>query len=321
MIKECKYCNKNIEDLPGYKKGAHIRNCKVIKLKLIKKNHQEKKDYNFNCKKCNKEYTLNLTEKEFNKNGFRKNCSRNCANSSCRKLSDEIMKERQSKLKDVKCLNCLTLFTMKHEYQITCCYKCTIQYKIRTGKLINFGQLGGINSKRSTIQYNLICKNCSKEFIHGNIKKIGCCRKCTIQYKISTGELIDYGKKGGQNSAKVQFERRRSKNEIYFYELCFKHFVNVENNKAIFNNWDADIIIHDIKYAVLWNGAWHYKKITQKHSVTQVQNRDKIKISEIIKFGYTPYIIKDMGKYNTEFVEEQFDKFIEYLHKQKFPIT
>ena len=43
MIKECKYCNKNIEDLPGYKKGAHIRNCKVIKLKLIKKNQQKQK--------------------------------------------------------------------------------------------------------------------------------------------------------------------------------------------------------------------------------------------------------------------------------------
>ena len=79
---------------------------------------------------------------------------------------------------------------------------------------------------------------------------------------------------------------------------------------------DADIIIHDIKYAVLWNGAWHYKKITQKHSVAQVQNRDKIKISEIIKFGYTPYTIKDMGKYNTEFVEEQFKEFISHLKQE-----
>ena len=187
MIKECKYCNKNIEDLPGYKKGAHIRNCKVIKLKLIKKNHPERKDYIFNCKKCSKEYTLNLTEKEFDKNGFRKNCSRSCANG--RKLSNKIIKEKQSKI------------------------------------------------KTPTIQYNLICKNCNKEFIYRNNKKLGCCRKCTIQYKMSTGELIDYGKKGGQNSAKTQFERRRSKNEIYFYELCFKHFVNIENNKAIFNNW------------------------------------------------------------------------------------
>ncbi len=39
-------------------------------------------------------------------------------------------------------------------------------------------------------------------------------------------------------------------------------------------------------------------------------NRDKIKIKEIINCGYTPYIIKDMGKYDPKFVEEEFNKFI-----------
>jgi hypothetical protein len=59
----------------------------------------------------------------------------------------------------------------------------------------------------------------------------------------------------------------------------------------------------------MWNGVWHYKKITEKHSVEQVQNRDRIKIKEIKKCGYEPYIIKDMGKYNPQFVEEEFEKF------------
>ena len=31
------------------------------------------------------------------------------------------------------------------------------------------------------------------------------------------------------------------------------------------------------------------------------------------KFGYTPYIIKDDGKYNETFVKEEFNKFINYL--------
>jgi hypothetical protein len=60
---------------------------------------------------------------------------------------------------------------------------------------------------------------------------------------------------------------RRSKNEIKFCILCEQNFSNVEHNKPIFNGWDADIIIHDIKYAILWNGAWHYKKLNKKHSV------------------------------------------------------
>lgn len=36
----------------------------------------------------------------------------------------------------------------------------------------------------------------------------------------------------------------------------------------------------------------------------QIQNRDKIKMNEIQKTGWFPYVIKDMGKYNLEFVEE-----------------
>ena len=52
---------------------------------------------------------------------------------------------------------------------------------------------------------------------------------------------------------------------------------------------------------------WENKK---NHSVKQVQNRYNIKIKKIINCGYTPYIIKDMGRYNPKFVEEEFNKFI-----------
>ena len=111
-------------------------------------------------------------------------------------------------------------------------------------------------------------------------------------------------------------QNRRSKNEIAFCELCEDYFGKdkVLHNKPMFNGWDADIIIHDIKYAILWNGRWHYEKLASKHSVKQVQNRDKIKINEIINFGYIPYVIKDMGSHNEEFVKNEFDKFIKYIN-------
>ena len=51
------------------------------------------------------------------------------------------------------------------------------------------------------------------------------------------------------------------------------------------------------------------------HSLEQVQNRDKIKIEEIKNAGYVPYIIKDMGGYDINKVNEEFTKFIEYTHK------
>ena len=60
-------------------------------------------------------------------------------------------------------------------------------------------------------------------------------------------------------------------------------------------------------------GNWHHKKITKKHSITQVQNRDEIKVSEIKNFGYTPYVINDFGKYDIDFVKGQFKIFKEFI--------
>lgn len=58
---------------------------------------------------------------------------------------------------------------------------------------------------------------------------------------------------------------------------------------------------------------WHYKKITKDYSVEQVQNRDRIKIKEIINCGYTPYIIVAQGKCNQSFVVNEFEKFLSTL--------
>ena len=101
-----------------------------------------------------------------------------------------------------------------------------------------------------------------------------------------------------------------SDRRIELYKQC-PHIV-VEHNKPIFNGWDADVIIHDIKVAVLWNGRWHYEQIKKSQSVAQVQNRDKIKIGEIERAGYTPYVIKDMGKASEKKVNTEFETFLNW---------
>jgi hypothetical protein len=66
--------------------------------------------------------------------------------------------------------------------------------------------------------------------------------------------------KGGKNSAKKNV--RRSKNEIRLFELCESEFQNTtSNDTSIANGWDADILLHDHKIAILWNGPWHYKEM------------------------------------------------------------
>ena len=181
------------------------------------------------------------------------------------------------------------------------------------------------------------CVDCGKELIiykRASSKTCRCdnCRKNHIrqrrlQYRLNflnNDYEIHFGRKyskeswlalhnGGCKGIQHQGDLRRSKNEIEFCKLCEEYFDNVKHNESIFNGWDADIIIEDIKFAVLWNGPWYYKQITKSHSVKQTQNRDKIKVKEIEECGWTPYIIKDMGKANKNFVKEKFNEFLKYL--------
>lgn len=121
---------------------------------------------------------------------------------------------------------------------------------------------------------------------------------------------------GGKVSAAKQ--RKRSQNEITFCNLCEEYFGKdrVMHNEPIFNGWDADIILLDHKIAILWNGPWHYRQVLKGHSLTQVQNRDKIKITEIEKAGYTAYIVNDganKGMSMTQ-VYEEFNNLLSFLN-------
>ncbi len=167
-------------------------------------------------------------------------------------------------------------------------------------------------------QRNIIyreCVICGKNF---EIKRN---KEGTLLYRKTCSDKCLLKLQSIKSMESVKKQQRRSKNEIYFYELCQKYFNNVKNNECIFNGWDADVIIEDIKYAILWNGIWHYKQIYKRQSLKQVQTRDKIKIDNIIKCGYTPYIIKDMGKENKKFVEQQFQIFLHELEKNNIKDT
>lgn len=220
-----------------------------------------------------------------------------------------------------KCKNCEEIFPYEKRHSIFCNCSCSASYnnKKRTLSIITRQKISKTlkarpneRSKHNEI-IKKICPNCNNEFetTFYSRKKMFCSRSCASSFynKNHRDILI----KAGLKSAKVQQETRRSKNEIYFAELCKQFFNNVKTNESIFNGWDADVILENEKIAILWNGKWHYEKLNKKHSVKQVQNRDEIKIKEINKMGYQPYIIKDMGKYNKEFVEKQFEIFKQYI--------
>lgn len=164
--------------------------------------------------------------------------------------------------------------------------------------------------KHTTIKH---CNNCKAILSYRN--KSGYCKKCISKFRVLSDATKQKLREAGFKSCQIQANTRRSKNQIAFYQLCKEHFNVVTHNNPIFNGWDADIIIEDIKVAILWNGKWHYQKLKREHSVEQVQNRDKIKIQEIEKCGYHPYTIKDMGKYSIDKVQTQFNTLLEYIKK------
>lgn len=188
------------------------------------------------------------------------------------------------------------------------CFGCSKEIKVKIATAIKNYKCDVCLDKQHIIKNGRFCKNCSNPLL--GKQQSYCSRIC--QYKsINYHEL---GKLAGKASVLVQ--TRRSKNEDCFGELCKQKFIDVKTNIPIFNGWDADVILMNEKIAVLWNGIWHYKDVRKGHSFKKVQLRDEIKIKEIIKCGYEPYVIKDMGSHDKLFVQLEFDKFYDWFLKK-----
>ena len=219
-------------------------------------------------------------------------------------------KERSKKIPvvEIKCENCQIVFRPRLSRTRFCSLACSkIVTKTRTQEYREN------MSKLKTKLKPIICLICKEEFKPSRSKTKLCSLKCakineqTDEYK---EKAILNGQKAGKVSATSQ--QRRSKNEVCFAELCEDYFgkENVVCNVPMFDGWDADVIILSRKIAILWNGIFHYKQIMKSQSLKQVQARDKIKWDVIIRNGYTPYEIKDMGKHDPKFVRQEFEAFL-----------
>lgn len=142
------------------------------------------------------------------------------------------------------------------------------------------------------------CTQCGKALSYNMRFRKTCSDECLHTLRSELGKKL------------VALQNLRSKNEIAFCQLCEQHFgkENVLHNAVMFNGWDADIIIPSLKVAILWNGPWHYIEISKTQKLKQVQNRDRIKLREIINCGYRPYIIEDV-KREKDKVEKEFKRF------------
>lgn len=218
------------------------------------------------------------------------------------------------KLLEIKCKLCDEIYE-----QIFDRYKRGFTHR-RCSKKV-YENKGGQNGGNKRPNQRGICKFCGKEFIKKKSKQFLCDMECSKGWgrtKCGTGHYERIGRIGGLISAKIQV--RRSVNEIHFAELCETKFDNVLTNETIFDGWDTDVILPDLKIAISWNGIWHYKQVRNDHNLNQVQSRDKIKDKIVKKYNYIHYIIKDMGGKNRKFVENEFEKFMDYVYQLKIPL-
>lgn len=261
----------------------------------------------YKCKFCNETFVF---EKKQQSGAHVTNCSMN----PNKKLMIEKSLITKNQIKNEKILNCVKcdkeykINVTEHifsigDYPKHCSYKCSNSrnFNEETRIKISVSLKNKPPRPKKEIKYTIRkCDNCNKHFeCKENLKGKFCSHKCA-------------GSSGGKKSK----QGKRSKNEILLFEFCKNEYNDVLSNENMFNGWDADIIINDYKIAIMWNGKWHYEKITKKHSLSQVKNRDNIKVNEIKKMGYDPYIIKDMGSYNPEFVNHEFELLKKYIKKK-----
>ena len=112
-IKECKWCEKKIEVEKQCLFALHVANCDYNPNKYLRDERSRKTKgiekvkrilLKQNCPKCNKEFEIKITERQYNTNKYKKFCSRSCANGKIwsdehkKKLSESCKKSEKVKL-------------------------------------------------------------------------------------------------------------------------------------------------------------------------------------------------------------------------------
>lgn len=164
---KCEFCNREFEKSTAL--AGHISHCKEnpnkkrTKEDYIKWNnigtksyiesrskyrqlYPEKyliQEYKCNCEKCGKEYIVNVTQEQFEKGKYKKNCSRSCANGHI--VSEETKK------------------------------------KISNG--VKNSEIFKINNAKYNILKIYKCKVCGKEFTVKDIRNVGGKQYCSLECK------------------------------------------------------------------------------------------------------------------------------------------
>ena len=324
MSYSCKYCHKEFEK--SYQVAAHTSMCKLnpnYKLNRIKveskesnekrkntriKNdpyHCERKEFELKCEKCGKPYTLILTQCQYDKGKYRKNCSRSCANGrphtedEKRHISEGVKK---SEIFQKNNIIGIQKRCKRHDINLSCIYFLSKDEINRRLNLFKKCPVCNNNINEYKIKGNSIIKNgaiyCSDE-----------CRKKAIS-------IQNKGKCGGYRENSVRSYKSGTYHGIHCdssWELAF----------VIWNEEHGHIIerCHEVR-TYEYNGEtkeFHPDFLVDKKELVEIKGinddiaKAKLLYNQDVKFLYR----NDMKEY-LDYVKEKYDgdNFIKLYEKR-----
>ena len=154
------------------------------------------------------------------------------------------------------------------------------------------------------------CAGCGVTFRAPRKRSKFCSRACTPQRNKGSEAYAAMGRAGASALGK------RSKGEILFYDLCADRGWSLTHNDPAFEGYDADILIHDHKIAIHYDGPCHRRVIFRGQSLAQIQTRDRRKRAIIERHGWRNFTI-EAERTNVDFLRLEFKRLIAFIERTK----
>lgn len=309
----CEYCKKEFKTIRGlfghkghcklnpnnteeklykrYKENSQKSAKTIIEKNKIRRKVEEatRKERKLICKKCGKEYILNLTDKEFENGKYSKFCSRSCANS--RQHSEETKKKIGNHVKNSE--------------------KYKINNLLAIQKRVKEKDNNAIFDKNGYKIHYYICKECGKEFTNIQKRNINSIKYCSKECKHKYLSEHTGGYRIGSGHSKSGWYKGIRCDSTW--ELAFLIY-HLDNNLYIERCNE--------KRTYIWNGKKHiyYPDFITDKGIIEIKGYKTNQSEE--KRKQNPDIInifKDDIKFYLDYVKEKYDKTLVELYDNSNP--
>ncbi len=152
------------------------------------------------------------------------------------------------------------------------------------------------------------CLGCGVSFRAPRKRSKYCSRACTPQRNKRPEAYAAMGRAG------AAAQGRRSRGEILFYDLCADRGWRLTHNDPAFDGYDADILIHDHKVAIHYDGPCHRRVIFTGQSLPQIQTRDRRKRAIISRHGWRNFTI-EAEQTSAKFLRSELQRLVAFIEK------